>query len=144
MFKRKTEVDNLLAEYKKKMPATVYLVKSEEQFDKIIRAIDTITDFALRTSPDAKIEVTPCPLNPSSINMTISTDEIIVDNPQEFFEAISVSANFEMYPRKIGKLSAVALGIVFNDAYSPAPAQNDPFLEYHKDYGKPVIKRDMK
>lgn len=119
------EIDELLKRYQSKMPKLAYLVKNKSQYETIVKSMEIITSFVKKVSPDAKIEITPGEMDPSAIYYKVLADEVIIENTKDFCAAILNASNIEFYPRNERKL---AMSILFNGAYDPAPA----YEEIHK------------
>lgn len=131
-------IDKLLADYKEKMPKTAYLLKNKERYAEIMAAIDQIIAYVVSISPDAKIEIEAGKMDTRAIYLTITTDEIIIQDIKGFCDALLNGDNMEIYPAKGDKL---VMSILFNGAYSAAPAYEEihnPFPEF------PVDKKEDK
>jgi len=123
-------IDKLLAAYKERVPETVYLLKNKKRYSEIMAAVDRIVGYVVGISPDAKIEIEAGKMDARAIYLTITTDEIIIQDIKGFCDALLNGANMEIYPIKSNKL---VISILFNGAYSAAPSYeevNSPFPEF--------------
>jgi hypothetical protein len=125
-------IDELLDLYKSKRPSEVFLLKNKERYDTIFKSIDNIVAYIKNISPDAKIEIEPGDMDPRAIYLTVTTDEIIIEDIKGFCSFLLEGSNIEIYPTKKNMLT---MSILFNGAYSLAPSYeevNNPFPEFNK------------
>ncbi len=117
-MKKQDSIDRLLALYEKHMPATVYLMRNPERYDKIAKAMEELKSFIDSIEDSATFSITKDELIGTSITLEVRCDLISFTEVDQFCSAIKMVDSIDIVPTDDGRLSVV---FGFNDAYIPAP-----------------------
>ncbi|MCL2798143.1 MAG: hypothetical protein FWD58_08850 [Firmicutes bacterium] len=115
-------LDEFLLMYAKKTPDTVFLVKNNEKYAAIEKAMNTITGFFNESDSSARFEIRYGKMDPTALYFIAVANEVIVHNIKEYAAAMSEASNFEIYRLKGNK---IIMSFLFNNAYSLAPPSNN-------------------
>jgi len=88
----------------------MFIVDSK-RMKQVENAHNILESIICKYSPDAKFEVEMNTLNTGSAALTVETDDVVVNNVQDFIAAIEHADNFEIYPLTDGN---IRISVTFN------------------------------
>lgn len=113
---KKDEIDKLLEFYFKETAEQVCLVKNEERYPIIEKAVNEIANMALQCDSNSIIKAEPDGLIGTILCLTIETDLFVIDAMPDFIDALKEANTIDVTPLLNGKIE---IGLTFPDAWVP-------------------------